>query len=37
LTEASSEAGVTSHASHHRRDAILSPEFDAQGRGAAAA
>jgi 5'-phosphate synthase pdxT subunit len=28
---------VISYAPHHRRDAILSPEFDARGRGAATA
>jgi len=37
LTGIAADTGVTSYGLHHRRDAILSPEFDAGGRGAAAA
>ena len=37
MTEIATDAGVTNHVPHHRRDAILSPEFDAQGRGEGAA
>jgi 5'-phosphate synthase pdxT subunit len=37
LTTTSTGSGVTSPARHHRRDVILSPEFSAGGRDAAAA